>query len=125
MTFAEVYPAFAEVTTGPHGTIWVQQMRIPERATAGDEIVYDVRQRGAPNWDIFDQEGRFLGVVQLPAGFRFVTFRDTALYGIARDSLGVSYIERLTLHRTPSPLTPDSSAASAGGRSPGDRTRDS
>ena len=44
---------------------------------------------------MFDNEGRFLGVVSMPRRFQPVLFVDDKIYGIQRDELDVQYVVRL------------------------------
>jgi hypothetical protein len=50
---------------------------------------------GAPDWDVFDSEGRYLGVVTLPDRFEPVEFAEEDVYGVWRDELDVEYVMRL------------------------------
>ena len=52
---------------------------------------------GAPDWDVFDAEGRYLGVVTLPDGVEAVQFSGDAIYGVWRDPMGVEYVKRLRI----------------------------
>jgi hypothetical protein len=47
------------------------------------------------DWDVFDSDGRFLGVVTLPQLFTPKLFRGDKIYGIWRDELEVQYVVRL------------------------------
>lgn len=62
------------------GRIWV------EAPTA--ERTGELEEVGA--WDVFDLEGRYLGRVAPPAGFRLEGVRGSLLFGVERDSLGVT-----------------------------------
>lgn len=62
------------------GRIWVEAPT-PERTG-------ELEEAGA--WDVFDRDGRFLGRVTPPPGFRLEGVRGSLLYGIERDSLGVT-----------------------------------
>jgi hypothetical protein len=98
--FAESLPAVLTVAAGPLGTIWAQQARPPsqiseaEFATIRENHLEDL---GSALWDVFDPEGRFLGVVTLPDRFTPSLFRDDAIYGVWRDELNVEYVVRLRL----------------------------
>jgi hypothetical protein len=91
--FADFLPAFHSVRLGPRGTIWVQYV---QPATELGEEEY-AGEAGAPEWDVFDSEGRFLGTVTLPQRFTPVLFRDDRLYGTWRDELDVQYVLRLRI----------------------------
>jgi hypothetical protein len=103
ISFADNYPAFATLFGGPSGTLWVQQIRTAEEATAaaGD---FNPQDMGSPNWDVFDAEGRYLGEVRLPDRFTPFRFVDNALYGVARDELDVQHVARLRVGLSTGPL---------------------
>ncbi len=85
--FADTYPAFATLTHGPRGSIWVQRVR------SGDEISqegdFDPQDMGSNTWDIFDGEGRYMGDVTFPGKYQPIKVVDDRIYGIARDELDI------------------------------------
>lgn len=102
VSFAEFYPAFAQLMGGPDGTIWVQQIQSADDIAArnsGDQAPaeFNPQDIGSPRWDIFDTEGRFLGTIELPERFQPVRVIDNHIYGIWRDDLDVQYVKRLTI----------------------------
>jgi hypothetical protein len=50
---------------------------------------------GSRTWDVFDAEGRYLGVVNMPLRFQPVRFLGNVIYGIQRDELDVQYVVKL------------------------------
>lgn len=94
--FAEHYPAYASLFGGPDGTLWVQRVRTPEsvREHGGSLDVQDI---GGPAWDVFDNEGRYLGVVRMPGRFTPMLFREDRVYGVLRDEMDVQYVARMAL----------------------------
>ncbi len=54
-----------------------------------------LKESGAPEWDVFDAEGRFLGIVSMPQRFAPRVYRDGKIYGVWRDELDVQYVMRL------------------------------
>ena len=93
--FADNYPAFASLLGGPDGSIWVQHVRTAKQvAEAGGE--FNAQDVGASDWDIFDSQGRFLGVLSLPQRFQPVRVVGQRLYGIWRDELDVQHV--LVIH---------------------------
>jgi hypothetical protein len=96
--FNEHLPAFAAIRAGPARTIWVQHAQAPSDL---DDTAYqkfdNIRDGGAPEWDVFDLEGRFLGVVTMPERFAPSMFRDRMIYGVWRDELDVEYVLRLRI----------------------------
>ena len=100
INFAEFLPAITMVAAGPMGTIWVQPMRMPSELS--EEEWASLRadhseDLGAPEWDVFDAEGRFLGVVTMPERFAPSLFRDDLIYGVWRDELNVEFVVRLRI----------------------------
>jgi len=96
--FGDYYPAFARILAGPGNTIWVQQVKtaaLAKELGAG----FNMQDPGAPRWDVFDAEGRYLGVVEFPADFALMTFEGDAVYGVMRDELDVQYVARLRVQR--------------------------
>ena len=47
---------------------------------------------GAPEWDVFDPEGRYLGVVTLPRRFIPDRFFEDRVYGIWEDDSNVQHV---------------------------------
>lgn len=94
ISFTDHYPVFHDVMAGPHGTLWVQHfVTVQEVEERGGTL--DLEALGATEWDIFDAEGRFLGVLELPERFRPVHVRDDRIYGVWRDEMDVEYVVRL------------------------------
>jgi hypothetical protein len=96
--FAEFYPAFASVQMGPQGSMWVQHIQSPstlsEEELASWNLVEDI---GSRDWDVFDGDGRFLGVITMPPRFAPRIIVDNEIYGVWRDDLDVQYVQRLTI----------------------------
>jgi hypothetical protein len=98
--FAEFYPAFAQIVGGPGGSMWVQQLQTASSLPPEQREDYNPQQDiGSPRWDVFDAEGRFLGVVTMPARFQPVRFAGDKIYGVQRDELDVQYVVVLNLVR--------------------------
>lgn len=94
--FAEFYPAFATLTAGPAGQLWVQRIRSAESlAELGGE--FDPTDLGADEWDIFDAQGRYLGVLTLPARFTPFHAEGRTIYGVTKDDLDVQHVVRLRI----------------------------
>ncbi len=102
ISFADDFPAYAQFLNGPGGSLWVQHLVIP--STLSDEELEDFNPQlglGAPQWDIFDSEGRFLGSLELPARFQPLRFYGNRMYGIGRDELDVQYVMRFRIDGLP------------------------
>ncbi len=97
----------AYFTDGIHDEILTQLYKIsalrhvlPPSEMAEIEVVSlnHIRgELGARDWDVFDSDGRFLGVVTLPRLFSHKLFRSDKIYGIWRDEFEVQYMVRLRI----------------------------
>jgi hypothetical protein len=98
LSFATHYPAYANLLGGPDGTIWVQGVQTPD-IVAETGATFDMQDWGGPIWDVFGADGRYLGVVRMPARFTPFFIRDDHVYGVVRDDLDVQYVAVLRLIR--------------------------
>jgi hypothetical protein len=73
------FPAHFEIMTDDVGNLWVQDYR-------------PFQQRLSRTWSVFDPEGRFLGDVEMPAGFGVHHIGDDFVLGRWTDELEVEYI---------------------------------
>lgn len=97
--FEPWWPALAQIIAGPDGTLWVQRV---DPASSLDDLTMDDLQAGrwgSPSWDVFSGDGRYLGVVEMPAGLTPMRFVGDHLYGVHRDELEVQRVVRLRLVR--------------------------
>ena len=98
--FWDHWPAITAIRSGPWETIWVQR-----RGTIADIDPMAVNSPDAPDrfggslWDVLDQKGRPLGLLRFPAGLRPHHVRDSLVYGVSTDSLGVQRVKVLKLRR--------------------------
>lgn len=91
--FAEHYPAFALLTWGPQGTLWVQRI-VSGDDLAGDEAeTFDPQDLGSKEWEVFDAEGRYLGIVRFPGKYQPIRTIGDRFYGIARDDMDVQSLK--------------------------------
>jgi len=98
INFGEFYPAFASIQIGPGGTIWVQHIQSPSELSEEELAAFNmIEDMGAKDWDVFDPEGRFLGVVTMPPRFSPRVIVDNKIYGVFRDDLDVQYAMRLRI----------------------------
>ena len=96
--FGAYFPAYAALQSGPNGTIWVQRVQAASDLTEEERENYNlIEDSGAPEWDVFDSEGRYLGIVRMPDRFAPRIFRGDKIYGVWRDESDVQYVMRLTL----------------------------
>lgn len=91
--FTAEYPAVHDVFGGPQETIWVQRVRRISDA----EVAVGPEAIGSPEWLIFGPQGRYLGALRLPDGFKPYRLADDRLYGAARDDRGVEYLSVLRI----------------------------
>ncbi len=94
--FAEFYPAYYGIHVGPHGSIWVQRIQTPGGLSDEELERYNfLEEFGSTTSDVYDRDGRYLGVVKLPDRFQPRTFRSDKVYGVWRDELDVQHVMRL------------------------------
>jgi len=91
VSFAAEYPAFAQLMAGPGGSLLVQHIRTAEQAGEKAES-FDAQDVGAPTWDVFDEDGRYLGVIRFPDRYRPVRYVGGHFLGIWRDEMDVQYV---------------------------------
>jgi hypothetical protein len=98
ISFGESMPAFSAILSGPQETIWVQHIQsagdLSEEELADFDIIQDA---GAPEWDVFDADGRYLGIVTMPPRFTPRGFHGDRMYGVWRDELDVQYVTRMRI----------------------------
>jgi hypothetical protein len=92
--FAEHYPLFASLLGGPAGTLWVQRIRTADDAQR-EGGTFDAQDIGSAQWDVFDADGRLLGMLQLPPRFQPLRVAGEHIYGVLRDELDVQHVARL------------------------------
>lgn len=97
--FEPNWPALAALIPGPEGTLWVQ--RVDPDGELDPSAFEDLQnfQFGSRGWDVFDQEGRYLGVMEMPEGFTPRRVLGNAVYGIHSDDLGIQRVARYRLVR--------------------------
>lgn len=101
ISFAASYPAFINMLGGPNGSIWIQHVQTPDNVQEAGGV-FDLQQDvGGPDWDVFDADGRYQGVLRLPTRFNLIRIVGDQLYGVWRDDLDVQHVLRLRLVRSP------------------------
>jgi hypothetical protein len=96
VSFGDFFPAFNTLTAGPQGTVWVQHGQAPSELSEEQLENYNpIEDTGAPEWDVFDATGRYLGIVTMPTRFAPRMIRGDRIYGVWRDELDVQYVLRL------------------------------
>ena len=99
MEFGTHFPAFASLFGGPDGTLWVQQALQVSSFEPDEMAGFGLHAIAAPEYDILDREGRYLGTMTPPRGFDPMMARGEHLYGVQRDDLDVQYVVRLRVVR--------------------------
>ncbi len=102
MSFGEHFPAYAQFLQGPNGSVWVQHLVVPRELS--DEEIENFNPQlgmGSPNWDVFDDQGRFLGTLAMPDKYQPMRFVGENIYGIWRDDLDVQYVVKLRITGLP------------------------
>jgi len=107
--YSDRFPAFAQLFIGSGESLWVQRVLRPSELTPGGlRLLHDVGARDgldhlrglkSAEWDIYDAEGRYLGILELPRRFEPVQLVGDHLYGVWRDDLDVQHVLRLRLVR--------------------------
>jgi hypothetical protein len=95
LRFEDYYPIWRRFVCGPAGAIMVQRVRRLTEFAVEDIGLGDQPPGG--DWDIFDREGRYLGVAPLPTDpHRHAFYQDPAghwlMAGIEFDDLDVQYV---------------------------------
>ena len=104
MSFADSWPAFARLRGGPHGTLWVQRLRdLSEMSEEERENWNPQLDQGGGEWDVFEADGRYGGVVELPARFTPFAIEEDRIYGVFRDDFDVQYVRVYGLDTGPEP----------------------
>ncbi|TFG65438.1 MAG: hypothetical protein E4H28_04195 [Gemmatimonadales bacterium] len=98
VSFEDMWPAFTQLRSGPDGTLWVQRVRYLGDLTDEElESFNPTLDQGSSKWDVFDFEGRNLGVIQLPDRFTPFTVEGDRNYGVYRDEFDVQYVKVLRI----------------------------
>ena len=98
INFAEFYPAFAAIQRGPGGTMWVQHIQSPSELSEEEMEAFNfIEDIGAKDWDVFDADGRFLGVVTMPPRFSPRLIIENKIYGVFRDDYDVHHAVRMRI----------------------------
>lgn len=100
MQFTDTHPAFVTLRCGPDGSVWTQPVKPVSALTEEERREYWVGPYAEADsrFDVFDRQGRYLGVVELPAGSWPDRFHGGLLLGRWRDSLDVEYLQALAVH---------------------------
>lgn len=86
LEFPERMPAHRELLIDREGALWVRAFRPPW-------------ETGPEGWNVFSAEGRWLGTVELPEGFRATDIGPDWALGVREDTLEVEHVELYELDR--------------------------
>jgi hypothetical protein len=76
--------------------LWVQPVQAPGLLSDEEIELYNfIEDFGSYDWDVFDGEGRYLGVVPMPPRFTPRVFLGDKIYGVQRDEVDVQYVVRV------------------------------
>jgi hypothetical protein len=99
VSYEDTWPAFTQLRAGPDGTLWVQRVRYLSDLTDEElESFNPTLDQGSATWDVYDSEGRYLGVIELPDRFTPFTVVGNQLYGVHRDEFDVQYVMILRIN---------------------------
>jgi len=93
--FTDTYPYYRRFMNGPNGTLWLRRIR-PIRDMSPEEIeLLDNNRspRPGPGFDVFDDRGRYLGIVEAPLELPIGRLIGNRLFGIMKDELDVEYLQ--------------------------------
>jgi hypothetical protein len=94
--YEDVFPAFTQMRNGPEQSLWIQRIGVPSDMTEDEQENWNpLLDQGSDDWDVFDAEGRYLGVVTMPERFSPFSVRDDLMYGVWRDEFEVQYVKVL------------------------------
>lgn len=98
VSYGEFFPAFATIVAGTAETTWVQHVQAASELSDEEYEAWNpIEDTGAATWDVFDSQGRCLGVVTMPRRFAPRVFRGDEIYGVWRDELDVQYVVKLRI----------------------------
>jgi hypothetical protein len=80
----ETMPAYRSLLADLEGNLWVQEFRLSEEA---------------PEWSVFDSEGRYLGLVEIPADGTVTEIGSDYVLGVWRDELDTERVMKYELRK--------------------------
>jgi hypothetical protein len=94
ISYEDFFPAFTQMRNGPEQSLWVQRIGVPSDMTADERENWNpLLDQGSDDWDVFDADGRYLGVVTMPDRFSAFSLKGDLLYGVWRDEFEVQYVK--------------------------------
>ncbi|WP_419938846.1 hypothetical protein [Candidatus Palauibacter sp.] len=86
MPLLEAFPAFGRVHTDARGYLWVEEYQLP-----GEPV---------PAWTVFDDDGRVLGLMDLPPDLDIFEIGEDYILGSVSDDLGIESVQLWPLDRS-------------------------
>jgi len=84
----ETHPAYAAAMSDLADHLWIREYNLPGEGDA------------RPVWTVFGPDGRVLGFMETPAGLSIFEIGEDYILGLARDDLGVEFVQMWTLERS-------------------------
>lgn len=84
----ETHPAYAAAMSDLADHLWIREYNLPGEGDA------------KPVWTVFDPDGQVLGFMETPAGLSIFEIDEDYILGLARDDLGVEFVQMWTLERS-------------------------
>lgn len=84
MPYPDSLPAYSDLRLDPDGYVWAE--RFEAFAPSGQ-------------WDVYSDEGRFLGTLTLPVGLRVLDIGRDFVLGVRQDEVGVEFVQEFELVR--------------------------
>lgn len=94
LIFPDYYPYYRRFMCGPRGSLWLQRVR-PLRDFSREElerVFVGGLAPPAPEWDVFDGEGRYLGGVEVPLDIERLAIPGDQVFGVWEDELEVQHL---------------------------------
>jgi hypothetical protein len=93
--FTDTYPYYRRLMCGPRGTLWLRRIRTIAEMTPEEiqALNRSLSPRPAGGFDVFDDQGRYLGVVKVPRELPFSALIGDRVFGIMKDELDVEYLQ--------------------------------
>lgn len=108
IAFEPYYPYYRRFMNGPNGTLWIRRIRRIRDMTPEEieELNFSLSVHAGPGFDVFDRDGRYLGIVQVPDDMPWSLIRGGRLFGIVRDEFDTEYLQ---IYRIEGPNPDDAS----------------
>jgi hypothetical protein len=93
--FEDMYPYYRRFMCGPEGTLWLRRIRpISDMSPEEKEALnFNRRPRPGTGFDVFDDQGRYLGVVEAPLEMPLGLLFGDRMFGIMKDEFDVEYVQ--------------------------------